>query len=222
MTGTPRGPTFEFVSKNSNVNSSPRDGQIRSGAALAALVSPVRQEIVDALEAAGAMSMAELAERIGRPADALYFHVRRLVRVGLVVERAPLKAGRHVKAIYDLPGRPMRIRYDPAMNRQNLARVVAAAQRIGLRDFTRAVSDSQELGTQRAGHRVVWGGRSKGWLSKSQVREVNRLIEEVQAVFREGRPGRGRQAVGLSFVLAPCAPPRRAAQGGRRSGHDEA
>ena len=39
---------------------------------LAALTSPVRQEILDALVAAGRASISELASMVGRAADSLY------------------------------------------------------------------------------------------------------------------------------------------------------
>lgn len=58
-----------------------------------ALASPARQEIVDALQAAGARTIAELAALLARPADSLYFHVRSLVKVGLVVERGERREG---------------------------------------------------------------------------------------------------------------------------------
>jgi predicted transcriptional regulator len=43
---------------------------------LAALATAARQEIVDVLEQMGTVSVAEMAGALGRPADALYFHLR--------------------------------------------------------------------------------------------------------------------------------------------------
>ncbi|MGH9702882.1 MAG: winged helix-turn-helix domain-containing protein, partial [Candidatus Acidiferrales bacterium] len=57
---------------------------IRSETQLAALAAAARQEIVDVLEQMGTVSVAELAAALGRPADALYFHLRALTRAGLV------------------------------------------------------------------------------------------------------------------------------------------
>ena len=70
-----------------------------------ALASPLRQDLLDVLETAGPLSIAELAERVGRPADSLYVHVRELLRVGLVVERERKKVGRHAYVVYDVIGR---------------------------------------------------------------------------------------------------------------------
>src|SRR4029077_13640061 len=57
---------------------------IRSEKQLAVLASAQRQEIVDVLAERGTVSVAELAATLGRPADALYFHLRALVAAGLV------------------------------------------------------------------------------------------------------------------------------------------
>jgi len=48
-----------------------RTGRITGKSAIAVLASPVRQEIVDTVEAAGGATIAELAIQLGRPADGL-------------------------------------------------------------------------------------------------------------------------------------------------------
>jgi hypothetical protein len=53
---------------------------VRSGKQLAALAAAARQEIVDVLEQMDTVSVAALAAALGRPADALYFHLRALTR----------------------------------------------------------------------------------------------------------------------------------------------
>ena len=58
---------------------------IRTKKQVGALVSSVRQEIVDVLCQMGTVAVAELAAALGRPADAIYYHLRVLKRVGLVV-----------------------------------------------------------------------------------------------------------------------------------------
>jgi len=101
-----------------------------SPAQVRALVGPVRQELVDVLESAGPSSVAELGAHLGRPADALYHHLRRLEKVGLVVERERRKEGRHVFAVYDLARRPVRLNYAAPVRSVDIGRVVAAAQRL--------------------------------------------------------------------------------------------
>src|SRR3954463_6659873 len=53
-----------------------------------ALASPIRQDILDAVTAIGPCSVAQLAVALGKPADGLYYHIRRLLDVGLLMEVA--------------------------------------------------------------------------------------------------------------------------------------
>ena len=58
--------------------------EISSPRQIRALISPVRQDIVDTVEAAGPCSVADLACLLGMPADGLYYHIRCLTRAGLL------------------------------------------------------------------------------------------------------------------------------------------
>jgi|ERR1017187_7652657 predicted transcriptional regulator len=58
---------------------------VRNEKQLAALASSARPEIVDVLSQMGTVSVAELASALGRPADSLYYHLKVLKEIGLVV-----------------------------------------------------------------------------------------------------------------------------------------
>lgn len=176
---------------------------IRAPAQVRALASPARQEIVDALVAAGPCSIAELAAHTGRASDSLYHHIRVLKKTGLILERDPRKTGRHVAAIYDLPARPVFIRYADAQPKA-LASVIAAAQRLGLRDFRRALGRPDTTGDGPV--RNLWAGRVKGWAGPDDLAEVNTLLRRLYQLIHTGAPGPGRNPVSLSFILAPVRP----------------
>jgi hypothetical protein len=174
-----------------------------------ALESPRRQEIVDAVAAIGPCSILDLADHLGRAADSLYFHVKKLVQVGLLLEKEKRKAGRHVWAIYSLPSRQVRIVYRQAMM-GSIQRVVAGAMRLSLREFNQSVA---QAGGQFTGpNRNIWGGRTKGWLSDSELREVNQLLERILHVMSRHGPASGRRMHTLGWVLAPTRVHPRAAQ----------
>lgn len=166
-----------------------------------ALASPARQEICDTIEAAGPVTIARLAELMGRPADALYFHVRRLAKVGLLVEREPVKEGRHTAAVFDVVRRPLRLSYASPVKSKDIARVAAGIVRLASRDFGHAVASGSEAvdGPRRS----VWAARSKGWLTPEELERVNALLSEAARVLRGARPRPGARAIALSFVLAP-------------------
>ncbi|MCC6782318.1 MAG: helix-turn-helix transcriptional regulator [Planctomycetes bacterium] len=181
-------------------------------AQLKALASPLRQELVDVLESAGPSSVAELGERLGRAADSLYFHLRVLVKVGLVVETERRQVGRHAFAVYDLVGRPLRIDRELA-RRVDLSAVVAGILRLAARDYRRGLGGSGAVASGPS--RNHWGGRARGWLDARGLARVNELLEELNELVRSGQPGKGRQPVALAWVLAPT--PARPTRGRRRA-----
>src|SRR5687767_792116 len=124
----------------------------------------MRQELLDVLEAAGPSSISELAERLGRAPDSLYFHVRELVRVGLVL------------VVYDLVGRPLCIDRSKA-RRADLQSVVAGILRLATRDYQRGLADPATVTDGPA--RNHWGARVRGWLDAGSLARANELLEEL-------------------------------------------
>lgn len=178
-----------------------------------ALASPLRQEIFDVLEAAGPCSVAELAQRLARAPDSLYFHLRRLARVGLVVELERRQVGRHVFRRFDVAARPMRIDRAKARGR-DMDALVGGMLRLAQRDFRRGLAEPSRVilgaGRNHAAARV------RGWLDAARLARANRLLEELGALLRSGRPAPGAQPVALAWVLAPV-PGRRHAATAHRS-----
>ena len=134
---------------------------------------------------------------------ALYFHLRKLIGVGLVVEKQAKKNGRHVAAVYDVPGVP-RMKYGAGVA-NGVERVIGAAVRMGERDFVRALWNGAK---SEGARREVWGGRVKGWLSAKELVEANQLIDRLSRLVLSGRPGRGKKAQSLTWVFAPAKPGR--------------
>ncbi len=95
-------------------------------AQIKALQSPMRQEIVDALTTLGPSSIQAISEHLGRAADSLYFHVKKLVKVKLVQCVEKRREGRNEWAIYAVPGRHARIVYQPKVAR-SIKKIVARA-----------------------------------------------------------------------------------------------
>ena len=146
-------------------------------AQLRALASPLRQELLDVLEGSGPCGIADLAESLGRAPDTLYFHVRRLQQVGLVVEVARRKVGRHTTTIYDVPGRPLRIDRTKA-RAADLQAVAAGVLRLAVRDHRRGLGATETVPTGPG--RNHWAGRTRGWLDARQLAHANRLLEQLR------------------------------------------
>ena len=186
-----------------------------------ALASPVRQNLVDAVVAEGPCTIAELAERVGRPADALYHHVRRLVATGLLIqedESVRRAAGRPAVRL-TVPGRPMMIAYDQRAPRNVAAStdVVATMLRSARRGFARALA---KPGARTWGpRRNLWGARAQGWLTAREIETANALLTKLLAVFPKGKrmKRKGTALHEFTFVLAPARVVARGpAQGAKR------
>ena len=176
---------------------------ITDPAQVRALASPVRQDIVDAVTARGTVSVATIARMLGRAPSALYFHIERLERLGLLVRRdIPTRRGRPSVG-YDVPGRPMVLVYKPAQSKTRLpmGKLVRAMAASATRSFVRAYRpDANVTGLDRN----LWASRSKGWLSPRELRRVNRHLQELTRLLHQASdaPGSDRQAMELTFILS--------------------
>lgn len=168
-----------------------------------ALVSPVRQEIVDAVAAAGPSTIAQIAEWLGRRPDSLYYHIAALVEAGLLVEAGRRRTGRRFGAVYDVPGRPMSIRDEGSIGAGPVIKVVRAALRLADRDFRRALENGSAVMEGPA--RNVRGGRVKGWMDAKDLAEANELITRLSELVQRGGPRPGAAAQSFTFVLTPVA-----------------
>jgi DNA-binding transcriptional ArsR family regulator len=158
---------------------------IRSGKQLAALAAAARQEIVDVLEQMGAVSVAELAAALGRPADALYFHLRALTLAGLVESAGYRSSDGRKEAIYRTVAPELQLRYEPENpgNRKAISAIVASMLRLAMRDFSRSFQPGNVVVSGAS--RELWALRKVGRLSRAQLGALNcgikQLLEQVTA-----------------------------------------
>lgn len=79
---------------------------------LRALESPIRQLIVDVVAGEGPRTVKGIADAIGRPAEAIHYHVRILRRVGLLVPVGRTSSRRRLGVCLIAQGRRMSAPYD--------------------------------------------------------------------------------------------------------------
>ena len=176
---------------------------IREPAQLRSLSSPVRQEILDALAAAGKSSIAEIAALLGRQPHALYYHLRALERVGLVQRVGLRRKGKSDAVLYAVPAPQMVIEYRLGSSRftKDLGNTARSMLRLTDRDFRRALR-FRSLVT-RGASRNLRCGRTKARLTASQLAGINvhfaALFEELARA--QGQPTGRLHAVTL--VISP-------------------
>lgn len=167
---------------------------IRDRQQIATLASPVRIALVDALEAIGPCSVAELATAVGAKPDAIYYHLRLLEKRGLV-----RRDGALVRA-----ARPaITLHYD-ADDKQNVAaitRVASAILRGALRAFRRAFRPGVRTSGKR---RELWAAQRTVRLTPAELETVNRLLSELLETFGDARERRTDERLySITFVLSP-------------------
>jgi hypothetical protein len=177
---------------------------ITSLAQLRGLASPVRQEIVDAVTGMGPSSIAALARALGRAPNAFYFHIAKLERLGLLVRRGASGARGRPFALYDVPGRPMAVVYQPdeAKTKAPMVKLVRAMVASAARSFIRSYRPDRAVVT--GPQRNLWASRSKQWLSPRELRQVNAHLQALADLLNRADYERreGDQLMELTFVLA--------------------
>jgi len=174
---------------------------IRGETQLAALAAAARQEIVDVLEQMGTVSVAELAAALGRPADALYFHLRALTRAGLVRNAGHRAQSGRTEALYRTVKPELQLGYQPrnAANRLAVSAIVASMLRLANRDFQRSFQGGRVVVS--GAHRELWAWRKVGRLSHATLAQLNHRIQELAQDVSASR-GRGR-LYGVTVILTP-------------------
>ena len=174
---------------------------IREQRQLKVLVSAGRQEIVDALAKLDSASVGELAATLGRPADALYYHLRALKKSGLVVHAGFRGRGRRKEELFRTIAADLRLHYEPADagNRRAVTAIVGSLLRLGIRDFRKAFNKGRAL--VQGPKRELWAARQVGWLLPEELAEVNKSIQRLRRVVARRRPG-GR-LYAITVMLTP-------------------
>lgn len=168
---------------------------------LKALASPVRQELLDLLARTGPASAAELGKLTGRPADGLYYHLRALQRAGLISSEESRARGGRSEELFRSVHREPALRHDPSPrgNSPAVTSIAASMLRLGIRDFRRAAASS-DIRTRGPG-RELWALRVTGWLSPTEVAEVNRRIRTLRDAV--GKPRSKGKLYSITILLTP-------------------
>jgi DNA-binding transcriptional ArsR family regulator len=177
---------------------------INDPALITLLASPVRQEIADTLAALGGdASAADLALQLGRHADGLYYHLKVLCKAKLIVE---LDAQNEDERRYRLAGdasQPLRLAYRVTDEGHvaALRKFAHGLLQVAEKDFSEALEMPSVALDGPA--RQLWAARNKGWLSRSEVEEVNALLERLCELMSQTRTGERNQLLSCTFALAP-------------------
>jgi DNA-binding transcriptional ArsR family regulator len=186
---------------------------VRGKKQLAALASSARQEVVDVLSQMGTVSVSELATALGRPADALYYHLRSLENSGLVVRERDRRQGSRQEKLYRTVSPDLQLQYKIGRkgNVREITAIVGSMLRLGIRDFRNAFRSGR---ARVAGPgRELWALRKTGWLKRREITGVNKVIESL--LNDVAKPRGGGRLYAITVLLTPLD--HRARVGGKES-----
>lgn len=176
---------------------------VRDPEAIECLASPLRQRLLDRLEALGPSSVAELAASLDLPADGLYYHVRLLERRGLLVPRERRSTNGPPETVYDLVSPRWHIRYalDDERVTAALRKVTSAILRRAGRDFDEGL---EAPGAVVSGaRRNLWSLRLESRLGAGDVEAIHDHLQSILEILRRPGGGRGSKLCAVSWVMAP-------------------
>ncbi|MFT5422335.1 MAG: putative ArsR family transcriptional regulator [Phycisphaerales bacterium] len=176
---------------------------------LRVLASPVRIAIHLMLINQGEASVKEIGEQLGRSVPTLYRHLDELEQVGLI--RASGTRGtrtRHAKLYSAVNGR--RFKLLQGLDTDELvgtfADVVKTQTRQAAREISSAMQrgDAATTGKRRSTHFTT----QMGWLTNTQLEELNTHLAAIDRLFDDAQRGPGRTHIATTVVVRPPAPGR--------------
>jgi hypothetical protein len=174
---------------------------------MAELFKPARLEVYENLQIAGPSSIANLALRLGRPADSLYYHVKKLLAIGVIEERSEKGRERNGPgpkgAVYSVVARFLDVELNPKsrLSREVWAECGASVLRVGMRDFTKAL-ESGDVRPEGARRNLVLQ-RVKARLNASQLKEVNGHLEALQELLCRHAENTKGDLHAITFLMTP-------------------
>jgi predicted transcriptional regulator len=170
----------------------------------ATMMSPVRFEIVEAMRGIAPCSVVDVARALDRPADTLYPHLRKLARIGVVVE-AGQRAGRtRPGKVYDLVADDFRPSFrgaGPAATARTIDRSVRSMAGIVTR-ASRKAADAGRFAYDEDFKNVI-GKLENAWLSPDELKHVQARLRSIKK-YLDARKGRRTGALYLAaFFIVP-------------------
>ena len=178
---------------------------------VAVLASPVRFAIVEALQSHGPATVASLAARLGRSPDSLYHHLRRLVAAGVLAREGVARGAGRSAAVYAATRR-LSAHLGPGSDPASRAAWAEVARALLRRTELEVRAAAGAAGTRTSGpERDLALVRRKLRLDARGLRELNRLLDEVERRLAEIPPGTAGPRPGrlfhLTFALVPLELP---------------
>lgn len=190
------------MAKNGNKATADRPDpyEIRTARQLRAIGTPISAAIIEELRFGGAMSAAAIAERIGKSAQGVHYHLGKLREIGLVRVAGERETGRRPEMLFEMVAHDVHLtqgRRTPGLRREMLRMCRLFLRRAG-EDYEAAVVDKADERLP-AGLRLT---RSVTRLSEADVEELAAKLEAIDRWLDERDDPDGPWRVGVTVVVA--------------------
>ena len=186
----------------------PRTMILRSEQQRRAVTSPLRMELLGQFLDRKPLSVAQLAERMGRPATALHYHVGVLEKAGLLRRAGRQRSGRRPETLYRPVADLFKMEHtkdDPEASAESALKTMSTAFRMAESDMRAALTNPA---TRTAGpQRNAFGIRVHCRLSRKDLAELNRHLRAIEKtlgrVHKYHEPSPNDSFVSLTLALMP-------------------
>ncbi len=173
-----------------------------------AVGSPLRLELIGLFTERKPLSVAQIAQGMGRPATAIHYHVRVLEKAGLLRRAGRKRGARRPEALY-IPTADvfkMEHRRDaPEVTAAAALKTLSMAFRMAERDLQAALTNPKSKSS--GPYRNMFGGRMHCRLSKQDLAELNRHLRAIEKMLFSANKSRERSPsdtfVSLTLALMP-------------------
>ena len=169
------------------------------------MTSPIRQEILGHFAGADRLSVAELADRMGRPPTALYYHVGQLEELGFLETAGERRKGKRYEHLY----RPTAERFEIAAptneGHEDAIKAIEVAQRMTLADMREALESGEAR--EEGPDRNLIAFRLQGQIDRESLATINEHIDAVLDVAskacREVAGSNEAEFISITLALMP-------------------
>jgi len=182
----------------------PRSLLLEDPAAIEALASAHRLEIVSALGEAGEASIATLAKQLGRTPHSLYYHVKLLERAGVLALADTRRRGRRDEQIWKMTGERILLSAGAGLpaSLAKTSKAVESMLRLTSRELSAAIRRHARTGGERTA--PITGIRMKAHLDDRTLRRVVALMDQIGRIVADAnRSQRSDRMFTITLVLAP-------------------
>lgn len=167
------------------------------------MLSPARNEIIQALRCIGPCSMAELAGMLDRQPDGLYRHVDVLIEAGLVANLGTRQGQRRQERVLDVVADDFAIAFSDLSAASQREALEDTANSV-LRGVSRKIRDAARENALliRSAERNFLLNYELSWLTPEQFAEARELMFRLKVLMDAARPNReGRLYLTLTVAV---------------------